>query len=270
MCIRDSVMPPGRGLDGGADGGALLTFNGTPYDMVIVPTALQPGDVLALGESFIFSGQIAPTLPADVRITYTKPSGAVIRVEGTANRFGGFFRVGGLQIADEAGVWTARVEVTYAGRTSAGQIAPPGLRGGVIGAVNDTFVFAVVPADANPLPWSAALTDSIIAIGSPYNFNFTLPNGWTNIRATAIMTTPGYLLFSEPLRISGRSFSYQYIAADVARRFSIIERDVRTPGSYVSDVRTLTFIVTANNELGEPVVRTRTFTLMHDRLVTLR
>ncbi len=266
----ERVMPPGRGLDGGADGGALLTFNGVAYDMVIVPTALQPGDVLRLGEPFIFSGQIAPTLPATVRVTYTKPSGAVVTVEGTANRFGGFFRVGGLQTADEPGVWTARVEVSYAGRTSAGQITAPGLRGGVIGAADGTFLFAVVPADAEPLPWSAALTDSIIAIGLPYNFNFTLPNGWTNIRATAIMTTPGYLLFSESLRVSGRSFSYQYIAADVARRFSIIERDVRTPGSHVSDVRTLTFIVTANNETGDPIVRARTFTLMHDRLVTLR
>jgi len=264
----ERVMPPARGLDGGADGGTLLTFRGIDYDAVIVPTGLQPGDVLTEGDSFIFAGQVAPTLHARVRVTYTKPSGATVTVEGSANSFGGFFEIGGLQVADEPGLWSARVEVTVAGRTSAGVIEAPGIRAGIAGLEDGRFTFAVLPPDTESLPWSSALTDSIIAIGLPYNFNFTAPQGWTDVRAFVTMTTPGYVLDDAELRVSGRSFSYQYTAAELGRRLSIIERDVRTSGAYVSDTRALTFIATGFDENGEPAIRARAFTLLHDRLVT--
>lgn len=262
------VFPPGRGRDGGGDGGALLTYENTSYDAFIVPTGLQPGDVISVGAPFVFTGQVAPTLPAQVRVTYTKPSGMTVQVEGTANAYGCFFDANARQIADEPGVWSAQVEVTYQGRTSVGVIAAPGLRGGIIGEPNGRFDFYVVPPDSTPLAWNPALTDSIIAIGLPYNFNFTLPQGWSNIRAYLTMTTPGYVLQTSTLRVSGRSFSYQYSASELGRRISNLETDVRTAGNWVSDVRTLTFAAVGTDENGNPAIRTRTFTLMHDRLVT--
>lgn len=268
--LGERVYPPGRGRDGGGDGGALLTFNDLDYDAVLVPTSLQPGDVLDTGAPFLFAGQLAPTLPMQVRVTYTKPSGVTVTVEGTANAFGAFYDATHLQVADESGVWSAQVEIIYQRRTSAGVVAAPGLSGGIAGIAEGRFSFYVLPTDSEPLPWNSALTDSVIAIGLPYNFNFTLPPGWTDIRATFTMTTPGYVLQAEPLRVSGRSFSYQYIAPALGRDISILERDARTSGSWVSDVRTLTFVATGTDETGSPAIRARTFTLLHDRLVTYR
>jgi hypothetical protein len=264
----ERVFPPGRGRDGGGDGGALLTFNGVSYDAAIVPTGLQPGDTMTVGAEFNFTGQIAPTLPAQVRVTYTKPSGETVVVDGTANAFGSYFNPDGRVTADEPGIWSARVELIYAGRTSVGIIALPGVRGGIIGTTDGRFDFYVLPVDSEPLPWNAALRDSIVAIGLPYNFNFTLPVGWTNIRAFLTMTTPGYVLVAEPLRVNGRSFSYTYIAPTLGQQISILEGESRIGGGWVSDVRTLTFVAVGTDENGNPAIRARTFTLMHDRLVT--
>ncbi len=266
----ERIYPPGRGSDGGADGGTLVTYLDIDYDMVIVPTGLEPGDVFAVGEALTFSGQVAPTLPATVRVTYTSPSGVAQTFENTANSFGYFFDPTARLVITEAGVWTAQVTVSYAGRTSAGVIEAPGISGGILGLEDGRFEFYALTneAQAESISWNNATTDALIAIGLPYNFNFTLPVGWTNIDAKLIMTTPGYVLVETPLRVSGRSFSYQYSAAELGRQVSILETDTRTRGSWVSDVRTLTFVAVGTDAQGQPALRSRTFTLFHDRLVT--
>ncbi|MBK8024670.1 MAG: hypothetical protein IPK19_25410 [Chloroflexi bacterium] len=266
----ERIYPPGRGRDGGGDGGALLIYRDIEYDAVIVPTGLQPGDVLDAGDAFGFTGQVVPTLPMVVRVTYTRPSGQTFTIESQASPFGYFYHPADQQIANEPGVWSAQVDLIYEGRTSVGMIAQPGLRGGIAGLTDGRFDFYVLPPNSEPLPWNSALTDSVIAIGLPYNFNFTLPEGWTDIKATFTMTTPGYVLQSEALRVNGRSFSYQYAAPALGRDISILETETRTGGNWVSDVRTLTFVASGRNENGELILRTRTFTLLHDRLVTYR
>ncbi|MCC6802474.1 MAG: hypothetical protein IT319_06295 [Anaerolineae bacterium] len=159
------------------------------------------------------------------------------------------------------------IEVEQAGDTSAGEIEAPAARGGVVGANGGSFPIYVIPRAAAPLPWNPLLTDSIIPIVSPYNFNFILPEDWSQMNAYYTLTTPGYIIEDGQLRINGRNFTYQYTAPLQSRAFPNLENDGRS-GSYIADVRTLTFVATGIDASGEFQIRSRTFTLMHDRLIT--
>lgn len=261
------IYPPDRGAAGGADGGPLLTVNDQPVDTFIVLTGVQPGEVLRMGDTIAVGGQVAPPLPARVTTTLTTPSGRVYRFDGKANAVGYYYSPANRLLVDEPGVWTVSIDVAQEGVTSAGEIEAPGARGSVVGANGGTFSIYVLPRDAEPLPWNTLLTDSIIPIVSPYNFNFILPEDWSQMNAYYTLTTPGYIIEDGPLRVNGRNFNYQYTAPLQSRAFPNLENDGRS-GSYIADVRTLTFVATGIDGSGEFQIRSRTFTLMHDRLIT--
>lgn len=106
-------------------------------------------------------------------------------------------------------------------------------------------------------------------MGLPYNFSFTLPVGWTNLRAYYTLATPAQIIESGELRVSGRSFAYTYNTLLQNRAAPNIESEGRISGLHVADPRRLVFAVTALDEFGVSQVRTRTFVLLHDRLISL-
>ena len=262
------IYPPDRGAAGGGDGGALLTVNGEPVDTFINLTGVQPGEVLTVGDLVAVGGQVAPPLPARVQTTFTAPSGQVYSFDHRANAIGYYFQPADNFTVDEAGIWTVNVLVQQTGSSSAGQIVPPLPEGSVLGANGGQFSIYVLPQDSTPLDWNPLLTDSIIPVVSPYNFSFTLPSTWSNVHAYHTLTTPGYIIEDGALRVTGRNFSYQYRAPLQSRAFPNLEDEGRVSGSYVADVRTLTFVATGTDETGAFQIRSRTFTLMHDRLIT--
>ncbi|MEO8394596.1 MAG: hypothetical protein ABI700_16495, partial [Chloroflexota bacterium] len=261
------IYPPDRGAAGGADGGALLTIKGQPVDTFIDITGVQPGEVLTLGDTVAVTGQVAPLLAATVNTTLTAPSGRVFQFSSKANAVGYYYDPAVHLTVDEPGIWTVDVHVIQDGLTSSGQIEAPFPEGSVLGANNERFSIYVLPKDTPPLDWNPLLTDSIIPIVSPYNFSFTLPADWTRIQAYYTLTTPGYIIEDSPLHPNGRSFSYQYNAPLQNRAFPNLENDGRS-GLYIADVRTLTFVATGVDASGTFQIRSRTFTLMHDRLIT--
>ena len=50
--------------------------------------------------------------------------------------------------------------------------------------------------------------------------------------------------------------------------FPNLEVEGRVAGAAASDVKTLTFAITGVDANGAPQIRTRAFTILHDRLVT--
>jgi hypothetical protein len=88
------------------------------------------------------------------------------------------------------------------------------------------------------------------------------------VQAYHTLTTPGYIIEDGALHVTGRNFSYQYIAPLQSRILPNLETEGRISGSYVADVRTMTFVATGEDEGGNFQIRSRTFTLMHDRLIT--
>jgi hypothetical protein len=261
------VFPPDRGAAGSADGGSLLTVKGQDYDAFFHLTGVQPGEVLALGDRVTVAGQVAPALAASVTTTFTAPSGRVIEFTGRANPVGSYYDPDARFVVDEPGVWTVEVAVAVDGVTSAGQVEPPYPQGGVLGANGGRFSIYVLPPESEPLPWNPLLRDTIIPIVSPYDFSFTMPADWTNIDAYYVLTTPGYIIEDAELPMNGRSFTYTYNAPAQNRLMPNLENDGNS-GAYRADVRTLTFVATGIDASGTMQMRSRTFTLIHDHLIT--
>jgi hypothetical protein len=264
------VFPPARGADGGGDGGPLFVVHDLPIDMFFHPTGVRPGQSLDIGDTLSIAGQVGPTLPATVRVSIISPSGVERSFSGDASAIGYFYDPAQDFTVDESGVWTVYIRASYGGLTSAGQIEPPFLSGSVLGSELDgSFLVYVLPQDSQPLPWSPQLSDITIPAALPYNFNFTAPEGWNDVRAYRTITTAGYILDEGELSLNGRSFSYPYNPTNLSLEFPNLEVEGRASGPAASDAVTLTFAFTGLDAGGQPQIRTRTFTIFHDRLVSL-
>lgn len=263
------VYPPYRGAGGAADGGPLLTVRGEPVTMFFHPTAVRPGQVLTMGDTLAVAGQVAPTLSSDVAVTITSPSGEVRTFAGSANAVGYFYDPANDFVVDEAGVWTVQIRVTHTGLSSAGQVQEPYPTGGVLGADDGRFNIYVVPQAGTPFAWQDSRQDIAIPGALPYNFNFFIPEGWTNVAVDHTVTIPGFILRDGPLTVNGASFSFQHNPTNLNAAFPNVEVDARLSGPAAADPVTLTFAVTGTDETGQFQIRTRTFTILYDRLLTL-
>lgn len=263
------VYPPYRGAGGAADGGPLLTVLGQPVTMFFHPTAVRPGQVLTVGDTLAVAGQVAPTLPSNVSVTITAPSGEVRTFEGIANAIGYFYDPANDFVVDEAGIWTVQIQVSHTGLSSAGQVQEPYPTGGILGAEGGRFNIYVVPPDTPPFEWQDTRQDIAIPGALPYNFNFFIPNGWTNVTVDHTVTIPGFILRDGPITVSGASFNFQHNPTNLNSAFPNVEVDARLHGAAASDPVTLTFAVTGTDESGRFQIRTRTFTILYDRLLTL-
>ena len=262
------VYPPYRGEAGGPNGGALFQVRGDDVNIFFHPTAIRPGDVLNIGDTLSIAGQVAPTLASEVNVTITSPSGQIHQFDGVANAIGYFYDPKQDFAVDEAGAWTVEINVRHEGETSAGQIEPPPPSGTVLGAQGGHFQVFVLPADSAPLEWNDPRSDIAVPAAVPYNFNFPLPEDWTNVQVYHVVTTPGYLLDETPLRPSGRSFSFQYNPTNLNKFFPNLENNGEGVGASASNVVTLTFVATGVDGNGTFQVRSRTYTVAHDRLTT--
>jgi hypothetical protein len=263
------VFPPYRGAGGAADGGPLLTVQDEPVTMFFHPTATRPGQVLTVGDTLAIAGQVAPTLKSNVSVLITSPSGEARAFEGLANAVGYFYDPSNDFTVEESGVWTVQIIVTHTGLSSAGQVQEPYPTGGMLGAEAGRFNVYVVPPDSPPLGWQDTRQDIAIPGALPYNFNFLLPEGWTNVAVDHTVTIPGFILRDGPITVSGASFSFQHNPTNLNNAFPNVEVDARLNGPAASDPVTLTFAVTGMDEAGQFQIRTRTFTILYDRLLTL-
>lgn len=263
------VYPPYRGAAGGADGGPLLTVRDEPVTMFFHPTGVRPGQVLTVGDTLAIAGQVAPTLASDIHVTITSPTGTIYTVSGTANRIGYFHDPAQNIVVDEAGIWAVDVRVRHTGLSSAGAVEPPYPEGGVLGAENGRFNIYVVAPGSDSLNWNDTRQDVAIPGALPYNFNFNIPEDWTNTAVDHLITIPGFILRSGPLPVSGASFSYQHNPTNLNAAFPNVEVDARLNGPAASDPVTITFAVTGVDGTGRRRILTRTFTILYDRLLTL-
>jgi hypothetical protein len=269
------VYPPGRGAAGAGDGGALLTVRGAPVDMFFHATGIRPGDVLRVGDTFTFAGQVAPPLGARVQAAIASPSGVVRRIGGDANRIGYYYNPSENFRLDEPGLWTVEVRVEHQGWTSAGQVEPPYPSGGILGGDGARFYFYVLANERDQLAWNTRLTDTLIPPAVSYNFNFTLPASWRSYRAHYTVATPAQIIETGEIRLNGRSFTYLYNPAALAERFPFLENVTRSPAqlgaqrAHLTDQRFLTFYGSGIDETGTPRSLARRFLLWYDRLISL-
>jgi hypothetical protein len=262
------IASPARGADGAADAGALLVLPNDSYDAFLLPTGIQPGDVLTLGDPVVVSGQTAPALPVTVAVTLTSPSGTQRQTFGRANAVGYYYDPTQDFAVDETGVWTVDIQVVVDAQTSAGQPNPPFAFGGIPGSPSGRYLFYVIERPGDLLE-RAARADITIPSALPYNFSFTLPQDWTGEAISYTLRADGYVLEQGDLRFSGRTFTYQHNPTNINRRFPNMEVEARVDGAAASDVRQLTFFVRATDENGAPRLLYRIYHFFHDRLISL-
>jgi hypothetical protein len=263
------VYPPYRGAAGGPDGGPLLSIRGNDTSLFFHPTGARPGQVYEAGDVLTIAGQVGPTLASPVTITVTAPDGDVFETSGVASPIGYFYDPDFDLILDQIGVWTVDISVRPAGDTSAGTPQLPLPVGGVPGLNSGQFNVFVVDADSVGLDWTRGTDIDIeVAAGVPFNFNFTVPQGWTNVMAYRTSATAAYLLEGGTLTVTGGTVSYQYGPASLNANFPSLEFDGMGDGPPASDVVWITIAITGTNDLGSPDIRVRTFVVLHDRLIS--
>lgn len=262
------VFPPYRGQAGGAYGGPLMTIRGEPVDIFFLPTAARPGDVLTVGDTLVFAGQLGPTLASEVAVKVTSPSGIVRQFGGLANAVGYFHNPINDLTVDEPGVWTVSVRVQHTGETSAGIVEPPPPVGSVPGAINSQYAIYVVPSNVEALPWNGERAEVNIAPGQLFNFNFTFPSDWADTSVHYTVMTPGVILESGELRVTGRSATWQYNPVRLSADFPNLERGNSGEGAYAADLVRLSLLAEGTDANGQSAQLSRTFLIAHDRLYT--
>ena len=143
--VGSRVFPPFQGSNGGPSGGPIMALAGEEIDAFVVPLGVRPGTILEVGDSFSFSAQMAPTLPAAAEIKITGPGGFSQTISGRANAIGYFYQPHQDFQVTTPGVYSVEVTATFDSSTSAGPMSPPYPTGTVLGAVNRGFEIYVVP-----------------------------------------------------------------------------------------------------------------------------
>lgn len=263
------VYPPYRGQAGGGTGGPLLISGDQEVDMFFHPTAVRPGDVLRVGDTFSVAGQVAPTLASQVTVTVTAQDGSLVhQFSGLANTIGYFYDPTNDFELETAGVYTVDIRIQHDGLTSVGVIEPPAPTGGVLGTTGGRFNIYVLPTDSEPLPWSDDRSDFDIPPALPYNFRFSVPVDWQDVQIYHTLSMPSQVLEQGLLRPAGATLSYQYSPSVLGKAFPNLENGEQGAGAAAGDTLTLTFVMTGTDSAGQSQIRSRTFTIAFDRLFT--
>jgi hypothetical protein len=173
------VFPPFRGVNGGPDGGPIMTIGGEEINAFVVPLAVRPGTILESGQTFSFSAHLAPTLGGSVEVVVSGPNGITNTFSGRANTIGYYYDPDQDFIIETPGLYHVKVTATFDSPTSAGPMTSPFPTGTVLGAVQDGFYIYVVPRGSLPLKtthpkWSVLdevsvdeIRDVAILVGAP-------------------------------------------------------------------------------------------------------
>ncbi len=257
------VVPPFQG-----DGATLLTVNNEAFSMFFHPTGARPGQVLMLGERLSIIGQVAPTLPAKVRVKITSPTGDVTRFDDIANAIGYFYSPENDLIVDEIGAWQVEITTEFRGQTSAEQVIAPFPSGGVLGAIEDAFTVYVV--DDSPRLERLTVTDAVTEFSPGFNqiLSVVAPENWTNLQATYSLSTASHLITEGELPFNGRVVNYTFNPTQLSRQLPNYEGNLPNAGEWVSDTLLLTIAIQGVDENGNPSMHVRQFTILHDKVVS--
>ncbi len=256
------VMPPFQGAAGGPSGGPLMTIKGEEIDIFAHPMGVRPGTLLEVGDTVSFSAQIAPTLPSEVEVIITTPSGSTRTITGVANKVGYFYDPSADFVATEAGAYNAVVNVTHTGMTSAGAVEAPYPQGSVLGSETGGFDFYVASADAAP-----AVVASPPPRTLPDDTRLALklaPSGAAAVsKMHTSVTMPGFLL----AHYESSSSDFIYDAASLHADFPNLD----LPGGQLrrangADTVTLSFLLETVDDIGETKFEGRTVTIQGEAL----
>jgi len=231
-------MPPFAGQGNGGwttEGGPILTLKEEDIDIFILPTGIRPGAILEVGDTFHFAGHLMPTLPSEVAVTLTSPSGVEYAMGGQANKVGYFYDSADNVIVDEPGAWAVDVRVWHDGLCSGGATIPPYPQGDVLGSENGRYwVYVVGPGQ--PRLEVNAPSPGYFHVGAavqPVTIEGRMPAELDNAVVEYTIGMPGFILEQGEAETSGRHFEIVYDPVTLHQDFPNIDlmgRDDRRPG----------------------------------------
>jgi hypothetical protein len=150
--IGARITPPFQDATGaGINGGPILTLKDEDIDMLFLPKAVRPGDVLELGDTIAFSGHVGPPLDSRVEVTITSPRGAVHNRTWHANKIGWLYDPTFDFVAEEVGRWTVDVAVEHDRPYVGNGVIPTRHNTGTVLGTHGRYEFYVVPPDSGRL-----------------------------------------------------------------------------------------------------------------------
>jgi hypothetical protein len=242
------VFPPFQGNGSGPSGGPLFKLKNREIEMFFHPTAVRPGTILDLGDVASFSGQIGPMLSSKVEIAVTSPGGTVRTIRGQANKIGYFYDPSGDFVVNEAGVWKAKVKVTFDGRlpSTSGQVDPPYPTGDVLGSRDGEFYFYVAPRDSTSLNITPSNSATFVRPSAgPIRFTITPTAGLSALQMTYTTTMPGFILEEG----TTNTLTYTYDAPKLAKDFPNLDL-FDADGFAGVDTITMSFFVSGTDATG--------------------
>lgn len=228
------------------------------YRALWLPRDGVPGQVYRRGQAINIAGQFLPALPLTIHVTHIAPDNSVQEYSANANPFGGLYDVQtGLIL--QAGIHEFRLRLGYDGYTSLEPYSGT-VEGGIYGA-GDVFSVYVASNDM-PLTTDRDSIETINPLAQQF-LSVTVPEGWDDVRGhVTVWSDAGYLLEQSPLTITGSSATYRYLPQALDNHITAFD-----PAA-ADGVRVTLALEGTVPENGERVLRTRTFTLQGERLVT--
>ena len=262
--IGARITPPFQDATGASiNGGPIMTLLGEEIDMLFLPKAVRPGDVLEVGDTVSFSGHVGPPLDSRVEVTITSPSGEERSRTYRANRIGWVCDPSFDLVAEEAGRWTVSVHVVHDRPYVGNGVIPMSHNTGTVLGTTGDFSFYVVSSDASSLviteptvgrlPWPSGLSQQHDRI-RPIQIVGQAPVGTECVYVT--VHDKGVVMDQDELiPHSNGTFTYTYDAEALNRDFpfvSLTAHEGRWEG--LADEVTISFLATGGEETQATVV----------------
>ena len=262
--IGARITPPFQDATGASiNGGPIMTLLGEEIDMLFLPKAVRPGDVLEVGDTVSFSGHVGPPLDSRVEVTITSPSGDERSRTYRANRIGWVCDPSFDFVAEEAGRWMVSVHVVHDRPYVGNGVIPMSHNTGTVLGTTGDFSFYVVSSDASSLviteptvgrlPWPSGLSQQHDRI-RPIQIVGQAPVGTECVYVT--VHDKGVVMDQDELiPHSNGTFTYTYDAEALNRDFpfvSLTAHEGRWEG--LADEVTITFLATGGEETQATVV----------------
>jgi len=224
----------------------------------MIYVALDPHDVLEVGEQMGLGGMVFPGVPAEVRWDVTKPSGEQVKVRGKANRLGA---VGGRPKVpvDEPGIYQVKASVRY-----------KGLAGDVVGTKDGSYWHCAVVRD-NPEVLRTSLPP-MLKVDSRKGLRIPLswPEGLNKVKLYYAVMMPGQVLDQGVHRWGGHTWEYPFDPVQLSYRYANFDaRDYATGEWRLGETVVFQFFLEGEGKGGKVFDALR-LVLRHDRLYNYR
>ena len=238
-----SILPPGKRPQ--------VVLAGREH---MIYVALDPHDVLEVGEKMGLGGMVFPAIPAEVTWDVTKPSGEKVTVRGTANRLGS---VGGRPrvLVDEPGIYAIKASVRY-----------KDLRGDIVGTRDGSYWHCAVAKD-NPQILRSSLAP-MMKVDSKKGLRIPLswPKELRKVKIHYAMMMPGQVLDQGVYRWGGGRWEYPFDPVQLAYRFPNFDaRDYATGEWKLGETVVFQFFLEGEGPGGKVFDALR-LVLRHDKL----